>query len=113
MVTVASLLQNMDYVGSLDSSRDLQSIHAKNFVNRLHLVLQIGKIPSKILRLRLFCVYGVGAVNAKTCKLLHPHFAFTSFCVYGELNRPLIKQSHHQKFLFFRHRILQPPIIFK
>ena len=32
-------------VDSLDSSRDLQSIHAKSFVNRLHLVLQISKIP--------------------------------------------------------------------
>ena len=39
MVTVASLLQTIDYVGSLDSSRDLQHIHAKNFVNRFHLVL--------------------------------------------------------------------------
>ena len=54
MVTVASLLQIMDSVGSLDSSRDLQPIHAKIFVNRLHLVLQIGKIPTqKILRLRV------------------------------------------------------------
>src|SRR6185436_16922327 len=44
MVTVASLLQIMDYVGSLDSSRDLQPIHAKSFINRLHLVLQISKI---------------------------------------------------------------------
>ena len=35
----------MDYVGSLDSSRDLQPICAKSFVNRLHLVLQISKIP--------------------------------------------------------------------
>ena len=39
MVTVASLLQIMDYVGLLDSSRDLQPIHAKSFVNSLHLVL--------------------------------------------------------------------------
>ena len=39
MVTVASMLQIMDYVGSLDSSRDLQPIRAKSFVNRLHLVL--------------------------------------------------------------------------
>ena len=38
MVIVASLLQIMDYVGSLDSSRDLQPIHAKKFINRLHLV---------------------------------------------------------------------------
>ena len=44
MVTVASLLQIIDWVGSLDSSRDLQPIHAKSFVNRLHLVLQISKI---------------------------------------------------------------------
>ena len=39
MVTVASLLQIMDLVASLDSSRDLQSIYAKSFINRLHLVL--------------------------------------------------------------------------
>ena len=39
MVTVVSLLQIMDQVGSLYSSRDLQSIYAKSFVNRLHLVL--------------------------------------------------------------------------
>ena len=38
MVTVASLLQIMDQVDSLDSSCDLQPIRAKNFVNRLHLV---------------------------------------------------------------------------
>ena len=44
MVTVASLLQIMNYVGSLDSPRDLQPIHAKSFINRLHLVLQISKI---------------------------------------------------------------------
>ena len=43
--TVASLLQIMDYIGSLESSRDLQPIHEKSFVNRLHLVLQINKIP--------------------------------------------------------------------
>ena len=45
MVTVASLLQIMDKVGSLDSSRDLQPNHAKSFVNILYLVLQISKIP--------------------------------------------------------------------
>ena len=39
MGTVALLLQIMDYVGSLDSSRDLQPIHIKIFVNKLHLVL--------------------------------------------------------------------------
>ena len=39
MVTVASLLQIMDYIGSLDSSRDLQPIHAKKFVNKFHLIL--------------------------------------------------------------------------
>ena len=45
MVTVVSLLQIMDWVGSLDSSRNLQPIYVKSFVNRLHLVLQISKIP--------------------------------------------------------------------
>ena len=39
MITVASLLQIMNKVGSLDSSRDLQPIYAKSFVSRLHLVL--------------------------------------------------------------------------
>ena len=39
MVTVASLLQILDYVGSLDSSRDLQSIRAKSFINRSYLIL--------------------------------------------------------------------------
>ena len=39
MVTVASLLQIKDKVGSLDSSPDLQPIHAKSFVNILHLAL--------------------------------------------------------------------------
>ena len=29
----------MDYVASLDSSRDLRPIHVKNFINRLHLIL--------------------------------------------------------------------------
>ena len=55
MVTVASLLQIMNWVGSLDSSRDLQPIYAKSSVNRLHLVLQISKILSQnfaFLRLR-------------------------------------------------------------
>ena len=39
MVIVASLLQIMDCVGSSDSSRDLQPIHVKKIINRLHLVL--------------------------------------------------------------------------
>ena len=39
MITIASLLQIMNQVGSLDSSRDLQPFHVKSFVNRLHLVL--------------------------------------------------------------------------
>ena len=39
MITVASLLQIMNQVGSLDSSRDLQLIYAKSFINKLHLVL--------------------------------------------------------------------------
>jgi hypothetical protein len=49
----------MDQVGSLNSSRDLQPIHAKNFVNRLHFVLQISKIPSQNFAFLCFCVYGV------------------------------------------------------
>jgi len=55
MVAVALLLQIMDLVDSLHSSRDLQPIYAKSSVNRLHLVLQINKIPSQnfaFLRLR-------------------------------------------------------------
>ena len=43
-LTVASLLQTMDEVGSLDSSRDLQPIRAKKIVNRFYLILQISKI---------------------------------------------------------------------
>ena len=39
MITVASLLQIMTQVGSLDLSRDLQPIRAKSFINRPHLVL--------------------------------------------------------------------------
>ena len=38
---------NHGLISSLDSSRDLQPICIKNFVNRLHLVLQISKIPSE------------------------------------------------------------------
>jgi len=37
----------MDYLVSLDSSRDLQSICVKSFVNKFHLVLEISKIPSQ------------------------------------------------------------------
>ena len=39
MVTVAAQLQNHGLVGSLDSSRDLQPIHAKNFENKFYLAL--------------------------------------------------------------------------
>ena len=38
------IFQNV--LASLDSSRDLQPICAKSFVNRLHLLLQISKILS-------------------------------------------------------------------
>ena len=41
MVTVALLLQIMDQVSSLNSSRDLPPIHAKIFMNRLYLVLYV------------------------------------------------------------------------
>ena len=39
MVTVASLLQIMNEVDSLNSSHDLQSIRAKSFISRFYLVL--------------------------------------------------------------------------
>ena len=39
MITVASLLQIMTQVGSLDLSRDLQPIRAKKIINKPHLVL--------------------------------------------------------------------------
>ena len=39
MVNVASLFANHELSRPLDLSRDLQPIHAKSFVNRLHLVL--------------------------------------------------------------------------
>ena len=62
MVTVALLLQIMDWVGSLDSSRDLQPIYAKNFVNRLHLV---HHACVEIFDVMVFCVYGVYGVRSK------------------------------------------------
>ena len=37
----------MNYLASLDSSRDLQFVCAKSFVNRFYLVLQISKIPTQ------------------------------------------------------------------
>jgi hypothetical protein len=72
MVTVASLFQIMDLVGSLDSSRDLQPIHAKSFINRLHLILQISKIPLASLRLHLFCVFADGTKQALIQQLVLP-----------------------------------------
>ena len=54
MVTVVLLLQIMDLVGSLDSSRDLQPIHVKCFVNKFHLVFHTCvKIFDVIFFLRL------------------------------------------------------------
>ena len=47
-VTIRYLLINHGLLASLDSSHDLQHICAKSFVNRLHLLLQISKIPSEI-----------------------------------------------------------------
>ena len=44
----------MDYVGSLDSSCNLQPIHAKSFINRLHLVLQQLSV-AEMRMLRWFC----------------------------------------------------------
>ena len=60
MVIVASLLQIMDYVGSLDSSRDLQPIYTKDFINRFYLVLHVYvKIFDLIF---FFCVYRIYGV---------------------------------------------------
>ena len=35
------------HLGCYNSSRDLQLIYTKSFINRLHLILQISKIPSQ------------------------------------------------------------------
>ena len=82
MVTVVSLLQIMDYVGSLDSSRDLQHIHAKNFVNRFHLVLHTCVEIFDVTFFLHLRVYGGGnymalvslTINCKLhcSKLIHP-----------------------------------------
>ena len=61
MDTVALLLQIMDYVGSLDSSCDLQPIYAKSFINRLHLVLHICVETFDVTG--FFCVYGFRCEN--------------------------------------------------
>jgi hypothetical protein len=42
-------------------------MHAKCFVNRFHLVLQISKIFLKILLLRFFCVYRWKLNSASVC----------------------------------------------
>ena len=60
MITVASLLQIMDQVGSLDSSRDLQLIRAKSFVNRFYLVLNACVITPDVMFL------GVNFLNLNT-----------------------------------------------
>ena len=60
MVTVASQLQIMDYVGSLDSSHDLPPIHAKSFINRLHLVLHTCVETFDVMFFLRLRVYGVG-----------------------------------------------------
>jgi len=62
MVTVPLLLQITDYVGSLDSSRDLQPIHAKSFVNRLYLVLHACVETFDVI---FFCVYGIYEIGSK------------------------------------------------
>ena len=51
----------MDLVGSLDSSRDLQPIYAKSFVNRLHLILYTYV---EIFDVTFFCVYGIYGVGS-------------------------------------------------
>ena len=71
----------MDEVDSLDSSRDLQPIHAKSFINRLHLVLLNGKIlfPKKILGEKLNTAWWV---QKKFCKSLCLWVQRTVFTVF-------------------------------
>ena len=57
MVIAASQLQIIDSVGLLDSSRDLQSIHVKKFINKLHLVLYA--CVEKFDMMFFFCIYRV------------------------------------------------------
>jgi len=68
-------------VGSLDSSRDLQHIYVKSFVNKLHLVLYACV---EIFDVTFFCIYGVYGVGTRALvsltincklhcsKLIHP-----------------------------------------
>ena len=49
----------MDQVVSLDSSRDLQLIHAKNFINRLHLVLHTCVETFDVIFFLRLRIYGV------------------------------------------------------
>ena len=50
----------MDYVGSLDSSRDLQPIYGNFFVNILHLILYVC---IEIFNVMFFCIYEVYRVG--------------------------------------------------
>ena len=47
-ITIRYLWINHRLLTSLDSFHDLQPIYTKSFVNRLYLVLQIGKILTQI-----------------------------------------------------------------
>ena len=67
MVTVASLFQIMDQIGSLDPYRDLQPIRTKNFVNKFYLVLQISKIPSQ----NFFAFTWQGTKHSLNSKISH------------------------------------------
>ena len=74
-VLSTNFLLIMNQLASLDLSRDLQPNHAKSFVNRLYLVLQIGKIPTQI----FFCVYRLRELNrALVLVLLKPLNSFGS-----------------------------------
>ena len=56
---------------TLDSSRDLQPIHAKNFVNRLYLVLHTCV---EIFDVMVFCIYRIYGVRTKHgLHFRHPH----------------------------------------
>jgi hypothetical protein len=52
MITVASLWQIMDYLGSLNLSRELTSICQKKFIKRFYLILLNDKILFDVMGLK-------------------------------------------------------------
>ena len=56
------LSSSLIIVGSLDSSRNLQAIHVKSFINRLHLVFHVCVETFDV---TFFYVYGIYGVRTK------------------------------------------------